>query len=102
MIIEDSILEKILKKVKESRKAFGENFHCYCFELFYNPLAMQNLFMRFKKADISNPDKINEEYIFFCFSDKGDMLDCSPIFKKQKDEILFFDSMIVMKKYARI
>lgn len=102
MTIEDKILETILKKVKESTKAFGENFHCYSFELCFNPLAMQNWFMRFKKADISNPDKIKEEYTFFCFNSEGNMLDCSPIFKKQEDEVLFFDIMIVIKKYARI
>ena len=97
--IDNKIFEKITQYVKAQTSTYEEHIHCYSFELCYNPLAGNHWFLRFIKADISNPDNVYQSYTYFCFNKLGDPLSCSPIFKNQNDSVTFFDSMVVIRQY---
>ncbi|HEX8547500.1 MAG TPA: hypothetical protein VF691_11100 [Cytophagaceae bacterium] len=102
MKITQAIIKTMLEGITKAVEAFSPDTHCFAFEVCVNPLALNYYFIRYVHADLSDPLHIKDSYGYFCFNEKGQMLNCLPIFEARREEVDFYESFIVLEKYEKL
>lgn len=91
MNLDNDIRDKI---INETKADFADcKDVCFDFQIKYTPYDLGYLFMRYIRADATNPDKVKQSYRWLCFNRKGQRLDCDPVFASLADEAKYKSSM---------
>lgn len=90
------ISEEVIIKMKIEAAADSEGCSEVCrdFDFMYTPYDLDKLFVRYIRADISNPENPVQYYRWICFDRQGVRLECDPVFQSVADENEYKGSMI--------
>lgn len=98
--MDNTIVESMLAAGRKSAK---DNPHvCNNFLIMESPFTLEHIFLRYTENNVENPDMPIRTYVWLCFDQSGNQLNCKPIFDTQADRNRFFGSMAVVKSFEWI